>query len=302
MPSATLCFLLSTFFFLHGPSSAPAATPAAKVPGHVYFGTDRHIEYVAGELPLVFTAPHGGSLKPAALPDRKEGTKTADAFTLDLARAVHTALHARTGAHPHLIVSHLHRAKLDPNRDLPEAAQGHPGAELAWREFHAAISGALAAAVARHGFAFLVDLHGHAHPIARLELGYALAPPQLNVSDAAFDRSGVIAVSTLRHLHDRTGGSAAALLRGPRSLGALYAARGFPAVPSPAHPQPGNDPYFNGGYIVRRHTAVPHVAGLQIECHRPGLRDTAENRTRFAQATAVVLLDFLHSHYAWPAR
>ena len=99
---------------------------------------------------------------------------------------------------------------------------------------------ALAAAVKRHGFAFLIDLHGHAHPIARLELGYGLGAPQLNVDDAAFDRSGVIGISTLRDLHLARGIGAAELLRGPRSLGALLSERGQRAVPSPAEPGPGD--------------------------------------------------------------
>lgn len=284
--------------------AAPAAPPA-KIPGTAYFGTARYIEYVAGDLPIVLTVPHGGRLRPATLADRKEGSLEMDANTQELARAVAAAIHARAGAHPHLVASHLHRVKLDPNREIKEAAQGDPAAELAWREFHAAIAGALAAAVARHGFAFLVDLHGHSHPIARLELGYALSSTQLNVADTAFDRSGVVAVSTFRDLHARRGGSAAALLRGPRSLGALFAAQGFEVVPSPAAPQPGPHPYFSGSYIVRHHTAAPHaaaVSGLQIECHRIGVRDTETNRAHFARAAAEVLLAFLRDHYAYSPR
>jgi len=280
------------------------AAPAAKIPGTAYFGTARHVEYVAGDLPLVLTAPHGGRLRPASLADRKDGSLEMDANTQELARALAAAVHARTGAHLHLVASLLHRVKLDPNREIKEAAQGDPGAELAWREFHAAVAGALAAAVARHGFAFLVDLHGHSHPIARLELGYGLSTAQLNVADAAFDRSGVIAVSTFRDLHARRGGSAATLLRGPRSLGALFAAQGYDVVPSPAAPQPGNNPYFSGSYIVRHHTAAPHaaaVSGLQIECHRNGVRDTEENRAKFARAAADILLTFLQENYAYPA-
>ena len=280
------------------------AAPAAKTPGTAYFGTARYIEYVAGDLPIVLTSPHGGRLRPAAVADRKEGVTDMDANSQELARALAAAFHARTGAHVHLVASHLHRSKLDPNREIKEAAQGEPAAELAWREFHVSISGALAAAVARHGFAFLVDIHGHSHPIARLELGYALSSPQLNVTDTAFDRSGVIAVSTFRDLHTRRGGSAATLLRGAHSLGALFAAQGYDAVPSPAMPDPGQHPYFSGSYIVRHHTAAPHaaaVSGLQIECHRIGVRDTEENRAKFARAAAEVLLTFLQENYAYTA-
>lgn len=280
------------------PHRPPAAQP--KVVGRSYFGTDRYVEYVAGDLPIVLTAPHGGRLQPETLPRRTQGVVTMDTNTQELARALVAELNRQAKGQTHLIVSHLHRSRLDPNREIKEAAQGSAGAERAWREFHTAIEEAIAAAVARHGFAFLIDLHGHAHPIARLELGYALNAAQLNRSDADFDAAGLIAISTLRDLHARRGGSAAQLLRGPRSLGTLLAERGLRAVPGAAEPQPGAGPFFSGGYIVHRHAAAadtPQVDGLQIECPRPGVRDTEENRARFARITAEALLVFLREQY-----
>ncbi|MBL9200729.1 MAG: N-formylglutamate amidohydrolase [Opitutaceae bacterium] len=289
-----LCLLLA-FAIAH------ASEPLERKPGQsYYFSFDPYVEYVAGDLPIVLTSPHGGRLKPDTIRNRTKGVTDMDVNTQELARAVLDALHALSGRHAHLVASHLHRSKLDPNREIVEAAQGDPMAERAWREFHDTVRLAIDSAVARHGFAFLIDLHGHAHPIPRLELGYALSTRQLNVPDAEFDRSGVIAVSTLRDLHARRGGSAAALLRGPRSLGALFAARGLRAIPSPAEPQPEGHPYFNGGYIVRRHAAAPDtpkVDGLQIECPRAGVRDTAEARARFANITAEVLAVFLQENH-----
>ncbi len=298
--------LLLVLILLAVASPAPAAAPAPKVPGQSYFGTARHVEYLAGDLPLVITVPHGGRAQPADLPPRQKGVTVMDANTQELARDLVAELERLSGGRVHVIFSHLHRSRLDPNREIVEAANGHPGAEQVWREFHAAIEGALAAAVARHGFAFLVDLHGHAHPVARLELGYALAAPQLNRTDAEFDASGVIGLSTLGDLHVRRGGSAADLIRGPRSLGSLLAAGGLPATPSSPDPQPGDQPFFAGGYIVQRHAAAAEtrkVDGLQIECPRPGVRDTPENRARFARITAPALLEFLRENYGFaPAK
>ena len=181
----------------------------APVPGQSTFTADRYVESVAGNLPIVLTAPHGGALKPDSIANRKEGVLGADLNSLELARALAAELFARTGRHPALVASHLHRSKLDPNREIKEAAQGDPTAESAWRDFHAAIRAALDASVARHGFAFLIDLHGHSHPIARLELGYALDSAQLNRSDATFDASGkktANARTTVKHngtvIHD----------------------------------------------------------------------------------------------------
>lgn len=295
---ARLCALaLSGVLAFASAFAAPA--PSEKIPGQSYFGTDRFIEYLAGDLPIVIASPHGGRLKPAGVPNRSGGVSDMDANTQELARAVGDEFFARTGHRVHLIASHLHRAKLDPNREIKEAAGGHPVAERAWTEYHAAIEGALAAAITRHGFAFLIDLHGHGHPIPRLELGYALDAKQLNRSDAAFDSSGLITLTTISDLQKRLGGSAAALLRGPRSLGDLFASRGLRATPSPQDPQPGDGPFFSGGYTVRRHAGgnTPQVDGLQIECHRAGVRDTPEHRAKFAKIAAEVLTLFVEEHY-----
>jgi len=284
-------------------TTAFAATPPAeKIPGQSYFGTDRYVEYLAGDLPIVLTSPHGGRLKPDAIPNRTYGSTDMDANTQELARAIVDEFYARTGHRPHLVASHLHRGKLDPNREIKEAAQGSVLAERTWGEFHASIKGALAAAVAQHGFAFLVDIHGHAHPIPRIELGYALDAKQLNQSDQALDASGLIELTTLRDLAARLGGSPSTLLRGPRSLGDLFTQRGVRAVPAPQDPQPGDHPFFSGGYLVRQHAAAPDtpkVDGLQIETYRIGLRDTPENRAKFAQAAVDALLIFVHERYAY---
>lgn len=282
--------------------SSAAAESTEKVPGQSYFGTNKYVEYLAGDLPIVLTSPHGGRLRPDSIPNRTEGVTDMDANTQELARALVDEFYARTGHRPHLVASHLHRSKLDPNREIKEAAQGEPAAEKAWQEFHAAIKGALAAAVAQHGFAFLIDVHGHAHPIPRIELGYALEAKQLNQSDKAFDASGLISLTTLRDLAARLGGSPATLLRGPRSLGDLFASRGIRAVPSPQEPQPGDNPFFSGGYIVREHAAAPNtpkVDGLQIETYRVGLRDTAANRAQFARVAVESLTIFLHERYGY---
>ena len=68
---------------------------------------------------------------------------------------------------------------------------------------------------------------------------------------------------------------------------------GFPSTPSLGKPVPG-EPYFNGGYNVRTHTAPgTGFAGLQIESHSKGVRDTDASRRKFAAALVDQLATYL---------
>ncbi len=285
---AALAVLLLSANFCH----------AADAPRRIEFGDKNYIEYIPGDLPLVISAPHGGREKPDEIPTREKGVVDIDTNTQELARTISDELHTRTGHRPHLIICRLHRSKLDCNREIVEAAAGNSVAEKAWGEYHAFIERALAAAIAQSGRAFYIDLHGQNHRDRRIELGYLHAPELLQSPDAALDAPGVAASGSLRRIAEKSKLPYSALVRGPRSLGALLEARGFPCVPSPERPEPVL-PYFQGGYSVRRHVAADQpVAGLQIECTLAGVRDTAENRAKFAAALVSALEEYLPEHFA----
>src|SRR3954454_18769286 len=89
-------------------------------PGQTYFGRNKYIEYLVGDLPLIFSAPHGGREKPDELPDREMGTFAFDTNTQELARAVADELRSRTGHWPHLIICRVTRKKVDCNREIKE--------------------------------------------------------------------------------------------------------------------------------------------------------------------------------------
>jgi hypothetical protein len=265
------------------PPPPPPPPPSAFTPGVPVYGARNFVEYVPGAMAVVISVPHGGAVTPSDIPNRTVGTTVTDNNTIELGRAIAAALEARTGRTPHLVITHLRRTKLDANREVVEATAGNPQAAQAWTEYHAFVDTAKAIAVAQHGFAVYLDLHGHGHPIARLELGYLLSAASLRLEDAALN-AGFLASSSLRGLPPLQR-PFAEVLRGPTSLGGLLAVRGFPAVPSPAMPSPGNDPYFDGGYSTQRHTGGA-VVGLQLEANFTGVRDTDASRRAFASALA----------------
>lgn len=290
-----------------GPPTPPPVDPAPAIPagpytpGQSYFGRNQYIEYIAGNAPVIFTAPHGGGLTPEEIPPRGCGTTVTDRNTDDVARKVSAVFYARTGRYPHVVINRLARSRLDANRDIVEATCTNAAAAAAWEEWHGFIEIAKTASVAAAGRGWYVDLHGHGHPIQRLELGYLLNAPTFDLTDAEIDAQAALETSSsLRTLsRDDTTTSFAQLLRGPHSLGSLFAAEGFPAVPSASDPTPAGAQYFAGGYNTDRHGCARGgpVCGLQIEANLAGVRDTEENRLRFAVAIVKVMTAFLRDRW-----
>jgi hypothetical protein len=295
--------------------SHPAATtdvPAESyVAGQSYFGANGYIEYIAGNAPVIFTAPHGGTLQPASIPDRTadrcggSATTTTDLNTGDLARAMQRRYFARFGTYPHVVIANIARRKLDANRTAPEATCGNAEAEAALREWHAFIDAAKRAVLQKTGKGWYMDMHGHGHAIQRLELGYLLDSAQLSLTDAQLNAQPAYAdTSSIRTIVRGSTLPFAQILRGATSLGTLYANNGFPSVPSAAMPNAAGAAYFSGGDDTRRHgcgaeaTALGGVTGgmicgVQIESNLTGVRDTPANRDRFGDVTAIVLEQFL---------
>jgi hypothetical protein len=275
------------------------ATATSFIDGRTYRGTNDYIELIAGTLPLVITAPHGGQLRPTSIPDRTNpnATTVRDSNTEELARDIYHRFMTRLGAAPTVVITRLHREKIDNNREIVEATEGNPVAQRAWYEWHALIAAARAQVVTTRGRGFYIDLHGHGHAIPRLELGYLLTATQLAGSDAALN--ALASSSSIRTLATTGTHTLSQLLRGPASLGALFTTAGFPSVPSTAQPDPGADPYFNGGYNTGLYGSRGGgtIDGVQIESHFTGVRDTDTSRQRFADALVDVMVAYFQQNY-----
>ena len=286
--------------------SAPVAPSTLGVAGDVTTDANAWVEYTIGNAPLIITAPHGGALKPASIPDRSCAAclTDADVNTEDLARRVAAQFLSRTGRRVHLVINRLARTKLDANREVVEATDGNVAVVPAWTAYHTFIDSAGGRIAASPGRGLLLDLHGHGHTIARLELGYTISASDLRLGDAALAASGAISRSSVARLagDDVARAAPVALLRGSTSLGALFVANGFPAVPSPSDLAPAAaDLYFDGGYTTQRHgsSAGGSVDAVQVEAFRVGARDTPESLDRYAAAIVTVALEYLRVHYGW---
>lgn len=272
-------------------------------PGSSYFDESAYVEYIAGNLPIIISVPHGGYLTPGEIPDRDcpACVTINDAYTQELARAILQEIQARTGCYPHVIINRLRRAKLDANRDLEEAADGNVMAEDAWFAYQDFIDTARTWVLGQFGKGLFIDLHGHGHAIQRLELGYLISKNELMLNDGVLNSDTYVNQSSLRNLvsENLSQQTHAALLRGNQSLGTIMENKGYAAVPSSNDPAPAsNEAYFSGGYNTHRYGSIEEgrIDAIQIECNQ-NVRFEEVSREIFADSLASGLLNFLDVHY-----
>ncbi len=274
------------------------------ITGKTYFGENNYIEYQAGNLPIIISAPHGGYLTPDSIPDRDctGCVYVQDAYTQELIRQISNAIYERIGCYPHIIINLLHRRKLDANRDLLEAADGNAIAEKAWYDYHKFIGIARDTLLKYYGKGIYIDLHGHGHSILRLELGYLLSKSNLQLPNSVLNQNTYIQKSSIKNIvrNNLSNSDLAGLIRGSKSLGELFEKENFPAVPSFTQPYPkDSEKYFQGGYNTKRYGSNNggSIDAIQIECNRKGVRDSYENREAFSKALAGILKEYLELHY-----
>lgn len=260
-----------------------------------------YIRHWAGDLPVVLSVPHDGAAKPQDIADRATGVTVRDTYAAALAIAMRAACRERFGRAPHLILCDLSRLKVDCNREIKEGAQGDAQAEKVWREYHTFIDEAEQAVLAKSPHGLYLDVHSHGHPKKRIEIGYLLKPAEITLPAASLDADASVAArSSIRWLSQRTPAKFSELLRGPTSLGGLFAERGVPAIPSPGEILASDDPYFFGSYDIEAHGSrdKSQLDAAQLEV--PGtLRDTAARRAATAQAIAESLDVYFAKHFGF---
>jgi N-formylglutamate amidohydrolase len=258
------------------------------------FGQHKYTEYRAGSLPIIIGVPHGGNQRPNAVADRRFGRTAQDSFTQEIALLIAQECQRVFQAQPHLIFCHLHRMKVDCNREIREGAQGDPLAEKTWAEFHAFVDLAVEHVQTHAGKGLYIDLHGHRHTEMLVELGYLLSPKDLRALNPSMAERCSIKELTMERNTDFS-----ELIRGKSSLGGLLEAHGFGSIPSPSHPAPAiTQEYFYGGYNTSRYNSIlkGEVSGIQIECPLLGVRDKPEHHTAFAKALLDSLRDWWKTH------
>lgn len=259
------------------------------------FSSQGYVSYVRGSSGLILAAPHGGKLD-SSFPERTSGVRVSDSNTDRLAAEVRKALENK-GVFSHLIVCHLKRKYVDANRPLDAACDETSPAKTVWQDYQSAIDVAKSHIVSEQGRGLFLEIHGHGHEKQRLELGYLLRSRDFALPAANLSELG--AKSSVREIVEHGQLPLAELLQGSQSLGAKLESAGLKAVPSPGIPGPGRDAYFNGGWNTRQHGSRDSgsISSIQIEFHRPGIRDSKQAILRSSEQVATAISEFFKLHY-----
>lgn len=183
---------------------------------------------------LVISAPHGGDLRPDDYIDWRTWGKTLkDSYTKEVSELLQEKFIDNYCKVPYLVINHLHRSRMDANREIVEAAQGNAIAEDAWTAFHTFINTAqnhlsnqfgTSTVNSRTGVhALLFDMHGYAgrdwesvNGSPLIQWGYRMSSSSLETCPLDDRSSGTI--GTLTHARWMGGHSYECLVRGPGSL------------------------------------------------------------------------------------
>ena len=201
-----------------------------------------------GDLPIIFSAPHGGMMPIPGVPERVgEGMKKGgagffagrDENTELLAAAIARAVESRLGKKPYFVIAKMHRKYVDANRP-PEIAVEHPKAREVYDLYRGTIARFCDDVHARFGRGLLIDVHG-----------------QASARDTVFrgTHNGATDAMLVKLFGDK-------VHAGPQSLAGLLNTRGVNMKPSDSSAEASG---FTGGHIVQTAGQCEGIGAVQFE-------------------------------------
>ncbi len=236
---------------------------------------ERLVTIQKGDIPIILSAPHGGTRRIAGVSAREGGeakqfVTVTDTNTHRLAQALAKSIEKRWGK-PYLVVAQFSRQYLDANRPANDAMESEK-AKPVYETYHNAISDAIKETHRRWGRGLLLDLHGQA-------------------ADKSVIFRGTSNGKTCSLLLERLGPDG---LMGKAGLLGILHERGYEISPKPGSADK-EDSRYNGGHIVRTYgaSAGTGIDAVQLEIGgdfrkdgkiEKSAEDLAEAITLFADA------------------
>ena len=308
MELRTKIILLFLFLFIGCGESGRATqsvlpTPEVKyTPGDIITDSQGYISYRVGNMPIIITVPHDGTLTPSTFPDRTGSSVRAE-NTRKVAEQFAYFFNANSnGLYPHIIYNNISRSKLDPDLNQMDGAQGNSYANLSYGTYHSFLQTAIDSVEAYFDAGILLNLVEHNHSNQKVELGYLLSSSDLDLTNLQLNSYS--AQSSVSQIADISTSSFAEVIRGYNSLGTLIVGRSytsndvtysFEAVPTLDNPTIGSTDYSSGGYTIAQYGSSNggKINGIDVATPFAGFRDNA-NAYR---ALAVILEESVKIFY-----
>lgn len=227
-----------------------------------------------GNLPILISAPHGGSLEiPGSTPRTGEGqvkggtgfSVAFDRGTEELAWDLAAEVERLTGKKPYLVAASFSRRYLDCNRG-PSIAYSDAAAKAVYEVYHGALQAHCKEIAAKFGGGLVIDLHGQGSSASTVFRG---------------TKNGASVTAMRKKFGD-------GIHVGPDSVLGRLKALGWKV-----HPEPGGKEQvgFSGGFITQTYGGeAARTDAIQLE-FGADYRRTDEQRKATAQALAKVLAD-----------
>jgi len=225
-----------------------AASLAAQEPAVKEAPRDLLITVETGSLPIVLSAPHGGTEPIPGIPiregkniDRFVTSRDGNVDKIALLTAKH--LEKSLGGKPYIVVARFERKYVDANRS-PEAAYEHETAKLHYDAYHRAIQDALVAIKRDWGRGLVVDIHG-----------------QVKTSDGIY--RGTVDGEAVKQLVAERGRAA---VTGEKSLFGMLEKLGYKVLPG-NNDRDQVEHFYNGGHITRSYGSnkIADIDAIQVE-------------------------------------
>jgi len=209
------------------------------------------IVFQIGDLPVVISAPHGGTMKlPGVVPRTGEGLESGpagfrvvrDGGTEELAMEVSRQLAVRMNGKPSFVISRIHRRYVDFNRPANIAVEA-PSAQVVYDQYHQTLSESVRKIRSRHACGLLIDIHGQGTSASTVYRG----------------TSNGLTVSGMQSMFSEES------FHGPNSLSGLLKKQGWTMHPDPLDGKEQSG--FTGGYIVRTYGShrADGIDAIQLE-------------------------------------
>ncbi len=125
------------------------------------FDSKEYIEFNQGNIPLIISVPHGGTLKCPFIPKRSRGIFGIDKGTIEFTKDLIKKIENLDSKSPSYIISKIPRSKIDLNRDEDDAYnQNSLFAREIYTFYHNKIRDLILDNLRIFNYSLLIDIHG----------------------------------------------------------------------------------------------------------------------------------------------